>query len=210
MKQILRFSISGTVGFIITAALFIGMLSLLSNKTTTVANPTSDISFSFVNNLKEPEITPPKKLEKPIQEKVIQPPAAPNLSIETQLSPEVNLPTVASNGKQFNFAKDLSFPDIDGGGGYGIDSQGTVTAAIAPIYPHDALVNTAQGWVKVQISVNEFGTVNEVTVLDAKPARIFNFAAKKAVKKWKFHPKTVDGKAQPFTATQTIEFKLDK
>jgi protein TonB len=46
-------------------------------------------------------------------------------------------------------------------------------------------------------------------VLDAKPRRLFERAAKKAILKWKFKPRIVDGKAVPRKAIQTIEFKLE-
>ncbi len=210
MKQILRFSISGTIGFIITAALFIGMLNLLSHKKVSATSADTNINFSFVKDFKEPEVKPPNTPDKPIQEIVKQPPAAPKLNVDAIPSPEVNIPLPTTKGKAFNLHQEIALPSINKGGGFGTDNPGTLKAAIPPIYPQKPLINKTEGWVKVQISVNEFGSVSTVTILDAEPARVFNNAAKKAVKKWKFHPKTVDGNAQSFIATQTIEFKLEQ
>lgn len=52
------------------------------------------------------------------------------------------------------------------------------------------------------------GTVTDVKILDSKPRRLFDRAAKRAILKWKFKPRVVDGKPVPRRAVQTIEFKL--
>lgn len=210
MKQLIRFSISGILGFIITTALFIGMLSLLgSNKTTAIATDTN-INFSFVKDFQEPAVKPPKKHEQPVQEEVKQPPAAPKLNVDNSSNPKINVPIAGIKGSQLSLLKEMSLPGVGGSGLYSADNPGTIKAAIAPMYPQQPLINKTEGWVKVKISVNEFGTVSAVSVIDAEPARVFNAAAKKAVRKWKFHPKTTDGKAMSFVAIQTIEFKIDQ
>jgi len=47
-------------------------------------------------------------------------------------------------------------------------------------------------------------------VIKAEPASVFNDAALKAILKWKFKPKLVDGQAVERQATQEIEFKLSR
>ena len=47
-------------------------------------------------------------------------------------------------------------------------------------------------------------------VVSADPENIFDKSALKAVLKWKFKPKLVDGQAVERQATQEIEFKLAK
>lgn len=81
---------------------------------------------------------------------------------------------------------------------------------IAPRYPRKAALAGKEGWVKVEFTVTELGTVTDVDVLDSKPRRLFDRAAKKAILKWKFKPRIVDGKPVPRRAVQTIEFKLAK
>ncbi|MGJ8662163.1 MAG: TonB family protein [Marinicella sp.] len=210
MKQFLRFSVSGILGFLITATLFVGMLSLLKGKQSVISTQDLDLNFSFVKNYKEPVVKPPKEHIKPKQEKVVQPPTMPEMTLDTVDSPENLLPENASKGKNLNLLAEISMPGAGTHTGPMADNPGTIKAAIAPMYPQQPLINKTEGWVKIKIDVNEFGLVSSATVIDAKPARVFNTAAIKAVKKWKFHPKTIDGKAVPFQATQTIEFKLDQ
>ncbi len=209
MKQLIRFSISGVLGFIITTALFIGMLSLLNDSKPAITGSDTNINFSFVKDFKVPEVKPPNKIEKPVPQEVKQPPAAPVLNVEVNSDPIIKTPIAGTQDNRLSVLNEISLPGVVGSGLYEVNNPGGVKVAIAPMYPQAALVNKTEGWVKVQISVNEFGTVSAVNVIDAEPARTFNAAAKKAVKKWKFHPKTIAGKAVPFEAIQTIEFKID-
>ncbi len=119
-------------------------------------------------------------------------------------------PIAGIKSSQFSLRNEISLPGVGVGGHYSAGNPGGVKAAIPPMYPPTALMSKTEGWVKVQISVNEFGTVSAVSVIDAEPARVFNAAAKKAVRKWKFYPKTSGGKAMSFVAIQTIEFKIDQ
>lgn len=210
MHKILRLSVSGAIGLIITAALFIGMLSLLNDIKPATSTASTDINFSFVDAMSEPQVEPKTKNPKPEQQIVKQPPAAPSIDIDTNNSPSVKFPPLGIEAKGLNLTKEFSIPGTGDVGEYGTDNPGVVKAAIAPMYPQQALISKTEGWVKVQISVNEFGTVSAVSIIDAEPARVFNAAAKKSVRKWKFHPKTINGEAVPFVATQTIEFKLDQ
>jgi protein TonB len=81
---------------------------------------------------------------------------------------------------------------------------------IAPRYPRKAALAGKEGWVKVAFTVTELGTVTAVSIVDSKPRRMFDRAAKKAILKWKFKPRVVDGKPVPRKAVQVIEFKLEK
>ena len=49
-----------------------------------------------------------------------------------------------------------------------------------------------------------------VTVIEASPKRLFNRAAMRAILRWKFKPRIIDGRAVTRDAEQTIEFKLDQ
>lgn len=81
---------------------------------------------------------------------------------------------------------------------------------IPPVYPRRAAAKGIEGWVKLGFTVLETGDVSDVTVLSAKPTRIFNRAAIKAISSWKFRPKITNGKPVKQHATQTITFKLSQ
>lgn len=80
---------------------------------------------------------------------------------------------------------------------------------IRPMYPRDAAIAGLEGWVKVEFTITEVGTVKDPRVVDADPPRVFNREAVRAILKWKFKPRVVDGIAVERRATQVIDFSLD-
>jgi protein TonB len=54
------------------------------------------------------------------------------------------------------------------------------------------------------------GTVEDVQVLESDPAGVFEQAAIKAVYRWRFKPRIVNGQAMAGTAEQVVEFELNR
>ena len=82
---------------------------------------------------------------------------------------------------------------------------------VNPKYPISALRNGVQGWVVLAFDISKIGEVINVKVLDSQPKRIFDKAAKQALKKWKYRAKLVDGKQvsqQNFTVQ--LDFNMDQ
>ena len=77
---------------------------------------------------------------------------------------------------------------------------------IAPRCPPEAAINGIDGSVVLNLLVNEKGKVVNVKLVSAKPARIFNKEASRAVRRWQFKPKTIDGVAVSQTGQLTVEF----
>jgi protein TonB len=73
-----------------------------------------------------------------------------------------------------------------------------------PIYPPAARTMRTSGVVKVEVTVDENGTVAEVQ--NAEGPGLLQSAAKDAVKKWKFRPFVRDG--QPVKATGFVSFNF--
>ncbi|MCB1581737.1 MAG: TonB family protein [Marinicella sp.] len=211
MKQILRFSVSGLLGLVITAALFIGMLSLLNGQKSQIKTDGVNIKFSFVKDFKAPEVKPKPEKKLPEQQKITQAPTINRIATDPIDTPEIEVPNSGNTGEKFNIGPSIGITSNGfSGGDWAQGNPGDIKSAIPPMYPQKELAKKTEGWVQLLIEVNEFGNVSSAEVLQAKPARAFNAAAIKAVRKWKFHPKVVDGKAMPFQVTQTIEFKLDQ
>ena len=96
-----------------------------------------------------------------------------------------------------------------GGGGNMSDGDAIPMVVIEPRFPRKALMEGIEGWVRFEFTVGRDGYPRDVTVIDAKPKRLFERNAKKAITKWKFKPKVVYGKAveQP-NMRYTLEFNL--
>lgn len=78
------------------------------------------------------------------------------------------------------------------------------TSQAKPVYPPAARVIRASGIVKVEVMVDEDGTVAAVQKADGPP--LLQGAAKDAVRKWKFRPFVRDG--QPVKAMGFISFSF--
>jgi len=81
---------------------------------------------------------------------------------------------------------------------------------IRPMYPREAAINGIEGWVRVEFTILPDGTVRDPRVIDADPPLVFNREALRAILKWKFKPRVVEGMAVERLATQTIEFHLEQ
>ena len=90
----------------------------------------------------------------------------------------------------------------------GGNSQLVPLVRINPQYPRNELLGGVEGWVKIQFVVTADGSVSSPKIVDSKPPRVFDSSALRAIKKWKFKPKVVNGVAVEQAGSQIIEFKL--
>ncbi|MBF6022488.1 energy transducer TonB [Lysobacter niastensis] len=67
---------------------------------------------------------------------------------------------------------------------------------VEPQYPAEAARAGTQGFVEVEFTVDDGGNVANVSVVNAKPARVFEQSAVKAVKQWQFAPGGGRGKVR--------------
>ncbi len=89
-----------------------------------------------------------------------------------------------------------------------LDAPLTALVRVPPVYPLQARRRGVEGWVKVILTVNENGFVEDVTVLDADPAGVFERSVEACVMNWRFEPGTVDGAPVRARVETTIEFHL--
>ncbi len=66
---------------------------------------------------------------------------------------------------------------------------------VNPQYPIRAADREIEGWVEVEFTISAAGTVKDPVVVAADPGSIFNRAALRAIRKWKYSPKIEDGVA---------------
>ncbi|HLS06174.1 MAG TPA: energy transducer TonB, partial [Wenzhouxiangella sp.] len=133
--------------------------------------------------------------------------------------PETEIAQVEQQQQQL---PQLDLPDIDvprSGDGPFLGNFGQVDRTeegdivpivrIQPQYPRDAAIAQIEGYVTIEFIIDETGSVRSPKVVDARPPRVFNREAIRAILRWKFKPRVVDGQAVQRRATQTIDFNLD-
>ena len=94
---------------------------------------------------------------------------------------------------------------------FGSNQQALPLYRVEPRYPAKALKRGAEGHVIMSFTIDETGRPIDIQVTDANPRRMFEREAMRALKKWKYQPKDVDGKAiAQVGQTVKLEFKLAK
>ena len=126
---------------------------------------------------------------------------------------ELNLPQPTP---QLNARMDLNLPLTIGNSPYlgpvatQLDRDFVPVSRQPPQYPYQAARRGTEGWVRVSFQVTETGTVEDVVVLESDPPGVFDRAAIKAVYRWRFKPRMVNGSTVAGRAEQVVEFKLNK
>lgn len=86
----------------------------------------------------------------------------------------------------------------------------TPIVRINPKYPSTAARDGIEGWVQLSFSISPTGEVIDPVVINAEPKRTFDREAIRAIKRWKYRPKVIEGVAQLQTGqTVQLDFKLD-
>ncbi|AZL86319.1 energy transducer TonB [Aliivibrio salmonicida] len=137
------------------------------------------------------------------------PPEAKPMASQTQTSmatPQSNMPLIGLDSSISGLAINApSFTDFTG------NQQAMPLYRVEPRYPSKAMKRGAEGFVVMSFTIDEQGRPTNVKVTDAKPRRMFEREALKALEKWKYQPKVVDGKAiAQVGQTVKLEFTLAK
>ncbi len=204
----LRYLISLVLAVVVTLAAFFFMHKLISNAggDNETLEPPPGIRFGPVEiddtitkeSRKRPEPPPPPE----------EPPPPPDLEIAQVEQTPVNMPQL--DLPDLNFSPTGGNPVL-GNFNTNRNAEGDVVplVRIQPQYPRDAAMNQIEGYVTVSFTITETGAVTNPRVIDAEPPRVFDRAALRAILRWKFKPRIIDGVAVARPATQTIDFNLD-
>jgi TonB family protein len=80
---------------------------------------------------------------------------------------------------------------------------------IPPDYPPEALASRTEGWVRIEFTISTNGSVRDAAVIAAEPPGVFDEAALRAISRWRYNPRIVNGIAVERSGVQTeIRFAL--
>ncbi len=177
-----RRAISAVLALFVTFGLFYLMQALITKAAGKLEDPTGSM-VDFVRLKKDSDLEL-KKRKLPEKEEPEEPPPPPDLSLSRSDRPDQVLQEMA-------FAVGI---EVDvGGPNMGIaasDADIVPIVRVNPQYPPRAADRGIEGWVVVEFTISAAGTVKDPFVIDAKPSSIFNRAALRAFRKWKYNPKT--------------------
>ena len=153
------------------------------------------------------EPTLPLQLGKPYLDPATT--AMPQVATQPQASALSSLPTSGETaGVDASALPTGAAPELHGGSGNHDDAEAIPIFKIEPIYPRKAARSKIEGWVKLEFTITESGTVSNPVVVDSSPRRTFDRSALQSIRKWRFKPSVVDGRPIQRKASQVIEFRL--
>ncbi len=215
MALTIRFGLSAIVGVFVTLALFYLMQALIQGADSALSDDKIGNLVDFVRVRQDQDVeTKKRKPKKP------PPPDEPPPDVPPQ---NFNV-TVDKAG--FSMANmDTNVIINVGGGGLGISVGDYLPIVkVQPQYPRRALSRGMTGWVIVEFTVTDKGTVEDAVVVENcgwiqnvrkegecvdNPSSVFDSAATKAALKFKYKPKVIDGEPVATAGVQNkITFEL--
>ena len=204
-----RFLASLLLGVAVTLVLFFIMQALIDSGDQAYRSDSDGQIMEFVR-IKDDESLSLKDRRKPKKpEPPKEPPPPPKMIVEKQAKPTMNKVKID--------IPNIDLPTIAGGGPFLGNWAGNPLAEgdvlpivrIDPQWPREALVEGIEGYVIVEVIIAADGSVASAVVIESVPRRIFDRNVIRAVLKWKFKPRIINGVAVERRAIQRLDFSLD-
>lgn len=180
-----RYAFSVVIGVVVTISLLFVMQLLIASGKAALTKPRDRAKLEFVRvkrneNLNVEDFTPEKPPKPPET-----PPETPPQDMDSMDpdAPSINVPppTVSAD------------TNIGGPGGMNIaEGDYLPIVRVAPVYPARALSRGLEGYVDLSFTVTTAGTVRDPLVIFSTSS-LFERAALRAVLKFKYKPRVVDG-----------------
>jgi protein TonB len=204
----MRFFAALVIALAVNLALFFLLDHMLREKAINVDKQIVSERIEFVRLRRQPD--PPPHDEPEQLEEQPPPPATPQTplkplavdrpDIEAWKIPDLNIPLNIATGPYIGSRPQLPTT---------MAAEPVPRMRFPPRYPQRALMRHIEGKVVLRFTINPDGSVSDPEVIESEPPGYFEQSALRAIRRWQFHPKVVDGKAVTRKATQTISFRLN-
>jgi protein TonB len=188
----------------ITLGIFYIMQALISQSQRDARTTYDGKIIDFVRLRKDSDMEL-RKRRLPQKQELEQKPSPPKLNLSKAAKPGQDVLGISAPGADFEL--DLGGPNL---GAFEGDSEAVPLVRVQPSYPERAAARGIEGWVMIQFTITAIGSVKDEKVIAYEPSSIFNRAALRAVRKFKYKPKVVDGVAMDQLGQKiTISFDLE-
>ena len=200
--MIQRYAVAALVAFVVTTGLFYLMQALISKAAGELEESASSIvEFVRLKRDSEPEF---KKRTLPKKQKPEEPPPPPDLSLSRSSRPEAAMESLT-----LDIGLDVALAGGPNIGATASDSDIVPVVRVNPVYPPRAAERGTEGWVELRFGISATGAVQDAEVTKSHPGTVFDNAALRAVRRWKYNPRIEDGKpVERHGITVRLEFEL--
>ena len=206
----MRLMISSILGVLVAVALFLLMHKLISGDNNVDRDREQALRLDFIQ-VDQDELENIRERRKPPKpEPPKEPPPPPKLEVQDQDRPQRDMPRIDMPRVNVGLASGAG-PFLGNWSAGDPSAEGDVIpiVRIEPQFPREALIEGISGWVEIEFTIEADGSVSDPKITGSQPRRMFDRNAIRAIYKWKFKPRIVDGKPVPRRATQRLEFNLD-
>lgn len=198
-----RYVFAIVVGTAVTLSLLFIMHLLIETGQSALSEPRVRHTLDFVRVKRNENVN----IEEPQPEK---PPKPPEVPPET---PPQDMDNIDPNAPTINVPPPSVSQNVDIGGPGSMNiAEGDYLpiVRVAPVYPSRALSRGIEGYVDLQFTVTTAGTVENPVILHSTSS-LFDRAAMRAVLKFKYKPRVVDGQPVAVPGVKTrITFKIEE
>lgn len=202
VQTLLRAVLGIAAGLVVTFLLYWMMSALVAAGRSALTEAPAGRIVDFVRVPEPPQL----RTEQPKPEKPPKPEVAPQTpqTQTDQVRPTGNTVNIGRLGVDTDLAVDTS------AGLSASDGEYLPIVKVAPQYPPRAQSRGIEGWVLLRFTVTNTGAVTDPVVVDSEPPGVFDSAAKKAVLRFKYKPRVVDGKPEPVQGVEhLITFQIE-
>lgn len=212
MGKVKRYIFAALVGSVVTVSLVFFMIALIAFEND--QEPTHNILTTQVKVSSPPGLAPSKKINSESKRKHNQLPAKRKVILPIDHKKLLsNIKAQEADGNQTDrFAAAANQQKL-----LELGSQSQAKVVLAgqfnvigpdPQYPYDALVAGQEGWVEAMIKVKQDGSVDDIEIIGAGPAGIFEMAVVTAVFDWKVQYDRIDQAQAQNEYFHRFEFKI--
>ncbi|WP_188007453.1 energy transducer TonB [Photobacterium damselae] len=217
----LRVLMAFPLAILLAGGLFTFMAWMVDNGSRQEPESTPPLSFNMVMVEQESEVQRRQRVVPPKPEASKPPPQImPSQSKPTSVSTlpvasisalglDTSISGIAVSAPKFGKIEGAA--NLGAGINVGSNQQAMPLYRVEPRYPARALKQGAEGYVVLQFTIDTQGRPSDISVVEAKPRRLFERDAMRALRKWKYQAKVIDGQAveQP-GKTVKLEFQINQ
>ena len=172
---------------LLTAFFLFWLMQALVNTEGELQESRGRLSVDYVR-LKKDNTPQLKKREPPKREKPKQQPPPPEMNMAKAMNPGEAVGDIVP---MIDTSAELEKATSLGAGGS--DQDVVPLVRVDPEYPPRAKQRGIEGWVDVEFTISPVGTVQNAVVIASQPSLMFDRAALRAIRKWKYNPKIEGG-----------------